>query len=295
MHIGTALISTAFTLFLPILFSAGNLFRWVDEEGVVHMTDTLSQVPPQYRGQVDLRAIEAAGAARLQAPPDSAGRSAATEPALKHFEVSYQAFEGASRRIIIPVTFNDSVKADLLLDTGSPGLMISPDIAKRLGLLEEEEAQLKVRAAGIGGSAPAVLAVVDSVQVGEARSEFLPALITKIPSSEFEGLVGMDFMANYKITIDINDSVVVFDELPADANKPGGHDEAWWRSNFRKFGQLRDEWAGYIESIDKLPLTSSERERRSRIARNQHGQAADLCRKLERYARDNAVPASWRH
>lgn len=275
----------------PVVFPA-ELFKWTDEDGTVHMTDTLSQVPPQYRDQADRKSLPEPDRPVRPELEFSIGSSGAH---LKHFTVPYRAFEGTARRIIIPVRFNDSVSANLLLDTGSPGLMISPDLARRLGLLSEnEELQLKVKAAGIGGTVPAVLSVVDTVAVGEARSEFLPALIAEIPSNDFEGLVGMDFMANYRITIDTKNSVLAFDEMPPHPDRPGGHDEAWWRANFRNFSRLKQEWADYLDRLESLSLSSSERERHYRLAQNQHDLAEELWRRLERYARDNAVPSNWR-
>ena len=67
----------------------------------------------------------------------------------------------------------------MLLDTGSPGLLISPDLAGRLDLINESDTELLITASGIGGSVPASLTVVDSVSVGGARSEFLPATVTR--------------------------------------------------------------------------------------------------------------------
>jgi hypothetical protein len=287
----------AFTLFGVLAFglvfsSAGELFKWVDAEGTVHMTDNMSQIPSQYRDQVEKRRTQISGQPIVQPVFPEKGTVAAD---LKHFEIPYQAFEGRSRRIIIPVTFNESIEAPLLLDTGSPGLVISPRLAKRLGLLEESETLLKVMTGGIGGATPAILTVVDTVRVGEARAEFLPATITQIPSNEFEGLVGMDFMSNYRISIDTNNSFLAFDELPPQIDRPGGHDEAWWRSNFDHFEKLRAEWAGYLEKLDREDVTSSEKERRIKISKEQYAAAENLCRRLERYARDNAVPVDWRH
>jgi hypothetical protein len=288
-------------LFLLVFHSAfsfgGELYKWKDEEGIVHMTDSLSQVPSQYRNQVEKKTLEMT--TDRDTKPDfqksaTGKKSDRAEGNLKHFEVPYQAFEGTSRRIIIPVTLNESVTAHLLLDTGSPGLMISPELASRLGFLNEQNGGLQIMTGGIGGSTPAILAVVDTARVGDASSEFLPATITKIPSDEFEGLVGMDFIANYRISIDSNDEVIALDELPPQANRPGGHDEAWWRSNFQNFSKLRAEWSNYLSSLEKLDMTSSERERRTKIARNQYEEADKLCRKLERYARDNTVPIQWR-
>jgi hypothetical protein len=180
------------------------------------------------------------------------------------------------------------------LDTGSPGLLISPSLAGRLGLHDEIDGRLQISAGGIGGTAPATLDIVDTVKVGEAYAEFLPATITEIPSSDFEGLVGMDFLANYQISIDTSNNIIIFDEMPPQSNKPGGHDEIWWRSNFSNFSRMREMWETQLADIEKGSISSSEKEKKIRFAQNQYDEADKLCRKLERYARDSTVPMSWR-
>lgn len=272
----------------PAFCPGGDLYKWVDDEGVVHMTDTLSQIPAKYRDQVDKQTLSSE-------KPLFRGNSinfSTTEK--KRFEVSYKAFEGNLRRIIVPVTFNDSVTAPMLLDTGAPGLVISPKLANRLGLIDEQDGNLQVMAGGIGGSVSAMLAVVDRIRVGDAETEFLPATITRFPSDEYQGLVGMDFMANYRIGIDTENSVLIFEEIPAQADRPGGHDAAWWRSNFSSFQNMKDHWASYLARLEDADMASSEREKRIRIAKRQYEAAVELCSKLERYASDNAVPLQWR-
>jgi hypothetical protein len=282
-------ILVLFLLSDPVFCPGGDLYKWVDEEGVVHMTDTPSQIPAKYRDQVDRRTLSSL---KPEYPKNSFEWSG-TEA--KRFEIPYKAFEGSSRRIIIPVTFNDSVTARMLLDTGSPGLMISPRLASRLGLIDERDGNLQVMAGGVGGSVSAMLAIVDRIKVGDTQTEFLPATITRFPSDEFEGLVGMDFMANYRIGIDTENSVLIFEEIPPQPDRPGGHDAAWWRSNFSNFAKLRDTWSSYLDKMESEDLPSSEREKQIRTAKRQHEAAVELCRKLERYASDNAVPLQWRH
>jgi hypothetical protein len=282
--------------FIPIFSFGSDFYKWIDDEDQVHITDNYSQVPPQYRSQVDKIIHQRMAPYDETAQPNAdREKSKRSEAGLKHIEVPYAAFEGTSRRIIIPVTFNKSIEARLLLDTGSPGLIISPTLAGRLGLLDaEEDGNLKIKAAGIGGSVSAVLAVVDIIQVGNARSEFFPAVIAKIPSDEFEGLVGMDFMANYRIGIDTDKNVVIFDELPPPTNRLGGHDEAWWRSNFLYFTHLKAESAKQLDDLESGTPMSSERDIRLHTAKKQQDAANELWRKLERYARENAVPTDWR-
>lgn len=261
------------------------------------MTEDPSSIPPQHRNQVTRRSLQSASEPAIQAVPPEPLAGAKTDKAptgRRRFEVPYQGFEGMARRIIVPVTFNDSVTANLLIDTGAPYLLISPKLAERLGLIKDEDGGLIVMTGGIGGSVPAMLAVVDSISIGEARAEFLPATITPSISGDFEGLVGMDFLADYRISIDSNRSVITFDELPAQKDRPGGHDEIWWRSNFQHITHLRSEWSRYLASLESVNMAGSETETLKRIARNQHEEADKLHRKLERFASDHAVPNSWR-
>jgi hypothetical protein len=281
----------------PIQSLWGQFYKWVDAEGTVHVTDNVANIPPQYRDQVQKRASQAPEEpeAKPEPPKGTAAKSIEKTPSgLNRFEVPYRPFEGTARRIIIPVTLNSIVSARLLLDTGSPGLVISPDLADRLGLFDRQDGNLITTAGGIGGTVPAVLSIVDNVKVGDATVEFLPTTITQVGSDDFEGLVGMDFVANYKIGIDTTRNVLVFDELPSVPEKPGGHDETWWRHQFQRFSHAKLEWSGYLEEVEASRLASSEREKYSSFAKSQCEEADKLFRKLETYARDSAVPITWR-
>ncbi len=54
-------------------------------------------------------------------------------PKLSPYVIPFIAYEGTARRIIISVTFNDSVTAPMVLDTGATGMLISSKLAKNLG------------------------------------------------------------------------------------------------------------------------------------------------------------------
>jgi predicted aspartyl protease len=277
--------------------SGGQIYRWVDEEGTVHMAEDPAAIPPQFRDQTQKKSLELnppSGIGKRSSASQSSTRTERSADGLKRFEISYQGLEGSSRRIIVPVTFNESVTANLLIDTGAPGLLISPQLAEKLGILDEEDSAIKITAGGIGGSVPAMLAVVDSLSIGEATAEFLPAMITPVPSKAFEGLVGMDFLSNYRINIDGTRNIIAFEEMPARQDRPGGHDELWWRSNFRIIEQSKSEWRQYLASLDKTGLPSNETESLKRLAESQYAAAEKLHSRLEKFASDNAVPNSWR-
>ncbi len=234
-------------------------------------------------------AVAPASSIKAPAPAD---RIEAQE--LKKYELAYIPLEGSSRRIIIPVTFNGSVTARMALDTGSPGMLISERLAYKLGLFEQDAGRLLTLAGGIGGVTPAIITVIDTVQVAGATDQFIPTVITASLSSAFDGLIGMDFMANYSITIDTRKHVVVFTELPPKPNMPAGHDEFWWRSNFRDFAAMRASWKRYREDLEKQKTDLKNLKELKAFAERQHKEADKLFEKLNGYAIRNSVPMPWR-
>ncbi|MDP2158169.1 MAG: retropepsin-like aspartic protease [Nitrospirota bacterium] len=218
------------------------------------------------------------------------------QQSVNKIEIPYTAFEGSSRRVIIPVVLNGSITAKMALDTGSPGMIIFDRLANRLGIFEKDDGKLLTYSAGIGGEAPSVLTIVDSVQVGRAEDKFIPTYIVASLSNSFDGLIGMDFMANYSIRIDTARHVVVFEELPDRQNMPGGHDELWWRDNFRNFAVIRGQWKQFRESLNKITMERDPKKLDGikLFADRQHREADRLFTKLNNYAITHSVPMHWR-
>jgi len=242
---------------LLIAFTASTCFaqefyKWTDEQGNVHFADSPAGIPPKYRKAVKTGEFEAkpkpkketAKEAVLPAMKD-AKAPVEDQPAdlsedtpqqkLHRYEIPYEPFEGSARRIIINVRFNNSVTAPMILDTGAPGLVISPRLAFKLGIFDNDDGKILAQAGGIGGRVPAVITIMESVQIGDAVDHFVPTTITPSISGSFEGLLGMDFMANYSFTIDTRNKKLILDELEQTEARPGGHDETWWRLTFRDF------------------------------------------------------------
>jgi len=152
---------------------------------------------------------------------------------------------------------------------------------------------LATRAGGIGGSIPATRTIIDSIQVGGARVEFVPTTITGSISDVFEGLLGMVFVSNYSVNIDTMNHVIMFQQLPPRANMPGGHDERWWKVNFHEFAAYRTAWKRYLANL-KNKRDGSQIAEQKKKAVSQYKEADKLFRKLERYASDNSAPMHWR-
>jgi len=241
----------------------------------------------QYRDSSSLSG-EQAEPTRTLAEEDS---PKTTERPLKKYAVPYS---GNSRRIIIPVTFNGRVTAKMLLDTGAPGMHISDTLAEKLGLLDSRENNLWIVVGGIGGSVPAIFTIMDSIRVGEVEDNFIPTTISRSVSDEFEGLIGMDFMASYEVRIDTKKQMVIFEEFPESMDTPAGHSEQWWRSTFNQFKSLRLAWEKYRESFSRqVAFTQSEKNLKAFIDR-QCSKVNELNDRLSGYASQHSVPLEWR-
>jgi hypothetical protein len=263
------------------------------------------QVPPRPRVQAVVLPAAApppAAAPEVAAPAPPPVAVAPAPPAGKRIVVPYRALEGSAQRIIIPVTFNGRVTAQILLDTGAPSMHITYPLAARIGVLREGDSRLMTEARGIGGSAAAALVILDSISVGEASTEFVPVTVSTPISDAFEGLVGMDFVAGYSTQIDTEHHVLVLTELPPRGDAPGGHDEAWWRRTFGELNSQQALWQGLRarfkdrqdHSLASAGSQVDELRRLLDFSTTQEHEAQVLLDRLERYAASNAVPREWR-
>ena len=283
--------------FLPSAF-AGDVVQWTDEKGMQHFSDSLDNVPAKYRGQVKVEKFKEEKSPKRSYPEGTRAGSDSQilqsmlenwgeKPKLNSFEVPFEAYEGTAQRVIVSVTFNDSVTVPMIVDTGAPGLLISSKLAKKLGLFGNDEGMVLTRAGGIGGSTPAIRTFIDKVQVGGAKDSFIPATITPSMSPSWEGLIGMDFMSKYSFKIDSVKQVIVFEELSPDPNSPGGHNERWWRGLFKELQSLRAAWKTHA-------LQGKGNNQQKEFGGRQEKEADKLLSRLDRYASEHSVPQSWR-
>jgi len=274
---------------------AGDLVQWTDEHGTLHFSDSMDTVPAKYRRQAKLEKFkEEKVPQRSHSEGPRAGSGSRTlenqgaTPTHNSYEVPFEAYEGSAQRVIVSVTFNNSVTAPLILDTGAPGLVISAQLAEKLGIFGNDEGKVQGLAGGIGGNTPAIRTFIDKVQVGGAKDAFIPAtIIDSMGSRAFEGLIGMDFMSKYSMKIDSVKRVVVFEELAPDPNSPDGRNEQWWKGLFKEFHSLGEAWKIHVSQRARSP-------QEYQFAVRQTKEADKLLNKLDRHASNHSVPQSWR-
>jgi hypothetical protein len=112
--------------------------------------------------------------------------------------------------ILLPVSLNDHEKGNFLFDSGALMSALSSKQAKLLGALEENAStKSEMQFAGACGVTQSVLPVKDiTLKLKELKKDYPQILaldmseICKELQTEIQGILGVDFFGNKKITID---------------------------------------------------------------------------------------------
>jgi hypothetical protein len=107
--------------------------------------------------------------------------------------------EMSGAKVVVAVTFNHSVTANLALDTGAAMTMISRRIARNLNLSNMGSMLMT----GIGGSVVTQMARIESVKVGDAAVGNLTVSVHDFSRDpRYEGLLGLDFLNHFEMSLD---------------------------------------------------------------------------------------------
>jgi clan AA aspartic protease (TIGR02281 family) len=275
-----ALCAAALCALLWCAAARAEIYRWTDAEGQLHFTQSLDQVPPQYREQARRDAEASPGPARLQIYSNGA-RSDTAPDTDRYGEQIRIPFVRDGSLMRVSVLLNDHFAAPFLIDTGASGISLPSYVAEQLGVhIRPDTPHVEVWTAGGVVSRPVV--TLQSVQLGRARVEGLEATVN--PAMNV-GLLGGTFFNNFVYQVDAAESEIV---LMRNERIRGGLDEDGWRERFRSVRDPLERLDAYLAS--QQTLRASERER---LERNRAALSAQL-EDLERRANQLGVPQVWR-
>lgn len=269
--------------------ATAEVYRWVDADGRLHFTTELHEVPAAKRGAAWEEAVEKAQPSsppsKSAAPPASRAPSTARSAAADS-EVYVVEVERAGTGMVVPVRLNDRVTAQFLIDTGASDVLLPSAVAEELGIRIGPETR-RVRYATANGVVENPVVTLDSVDLGGARVEGVPASVS--PSLPI-GLLGLSFFHHFTYQIDAARGRVELrpNGLVEKGLIRGGRSEAQWRAEFASLDARRRAVEEALGSI-----ASSRGRERIRL----QSLLADLERDrglLEEEADRGRVPVAWR-
>jgi clan AA aspartic protease (TIGR02281 family) len=270
--------------------SAGEIFRWKDEQGRLHFAQDLNQVPPRYRSQAQGRALREGEGPTIQryeatpaAPRPLRSRSRASERAQGQvFRIPVER-HGTTMRV--NVRLNGRVVAPFFVDTGASDVVLPRWVADELGL--DLEGARTARYGTANGVITQTLVTLDRVELGGARADDVPAAVNEGMSY---GLLGLSFFNHFRYRFDPVEGVLTLEPngLVEAGMIRGGRSESQWRSQFAGLAARR---AAIERALDETNPNRSRRRAELKAAIEEVERQLDV---LEGEADEARVPMRWR-
>ena len=174
---------------------AADYYRWVDQNGVVHLTDNPHNIPESQREKVGR--IRSNEPSRRQPPPAPPLATRASIP-----------FEKQGQVVIVEATLNKKASAKFVVDTGASYTMISSAIAKELAINTGDNRRTAPFQTA-NGVIQAPLVNLDSITVAGLEIHNLTAAVHDVLADpQVAGLLGLNFLSNFRIDIDTQKGVL---------------------------------------------------------------------------------------
>jgi clan AA aspartic protease (TIGR02281 family) len=174
---------------------AAEYYRWQDDNGVLHITDNLHNVPPKHRDKV--RRVATPETPRVPEPEIKPPPRRASIPIERHGQV-----------VVIQATLNNKRSAKFVVDTGASYTLISTALARELSIdLGPNSKTLPFQTAN--GLINAPVTNLDSIAVGGMEIRDLPTAVhDALPDPQVAGLLGLNFLSNFRMDIDTQKGVL---------------------------------------------------------------------------------------
>ncbi len=279
-----------------------DLYRWVDAQGQVHVSDDRSQVPSgsTVTVQPTRPRPSAEPAAPAAAPAPKAKRQPRRILAIEQHDSIQEGevgrthvlhFARAGHEIALDVMLDEHAHCDFKVDTGASLNTVPAWVVRELGI-EIDKDTPRIALVGISGK-PALVPVIimPSVRIDSVYVENVEMAVLDTMTS---GLLGMPFFNHFKVQIDPGKGELRLTEIDLDQVEGvyAGMGEDSWRQRFR---QLHERLALIQKARESVPEESET------MAQNYF---ADLDRaeakaqqeldELEDRAQAAGVPANWR-
>lgn len=165
------------------------MYRWVDEQGRIHLTDT----PPQSKsGRQELKVYKPSEPSPPQ--PEDSSTSAAEAGSAKLTPTK------PGGVVVVDAVLNRRLTVPLMLDTGADFTVITKQVAEELRIRTLDRLPTK-QFGTAGGVVNFPIATLQSLRVGTAEARDVAVAIDTDGHMPV-GLLGMSFLRHFKMTVD---------------------------------------------------------------------------------------------
>ena len=172
----------------------GDVYSWVDEEGVQYYTTKFESIPERYRPTAKSLSLPTSP----PAPPELQSEPLQKGPT----KISFS----PGSPVLVSARINGAGPITLILDTGADHTLISPSALLRLNISTEGAYRGVLK--GVTGVGYADAVWITSLEVGEAKAGPLLVIAHDAGLKGADGLLGRDFLVHFNVTIDPKERVV---------------------------------------------------------------------------------------
>jgi len=167
--------------------AAPALYRWTDQTGTVHISDDPADIPLQYR-------------AKFKITNDGDAREVGTGIPFK---------KTPSGLIIVDAVLNGSVRAKMVFDTGADIVVVTERLSRKLNQDITSGGETVILRTNCGEVKGASFRV-NRIDLGGVGKDNVKTVVTPddLALSGFEGLLGLSFLGDFKITVDYQKGII---------------------------------------------------------------------------------------
>lgn len=174
--IGIACISLVYMSTFSIRDSGAETYQYIDENGTLSFTDNHVTIPKNARSSKSL------------GDNDSEDGSV----------TSFRLINNHAIVSVVLLYKGREARGQFVFDTGANTSVISPDIARRLEVDYKDTSRAMIR--GVGGTSSTSTVVLDAIKLDGKSVGNVNVCVVEF--GNFDGLLGMDFLAGKKFQID---------------------------------------------------------------------------------------------
>jgi clan AA aspartic protease (TIGR02281 family) len=224
------------------------IYKWKDENGKTHFTDSLSKIPPQFRKKGELKTMKGA-------PPDPSNPVKLLHSKNEPSGYTIPVKPHGQGHFIVEVQINGNIKANLIVDTGATMVILSDRLGEILKVKDNKDLPtMSFNTAG--GKVETPLFILESLKVGNAEVFGLEASTNPNFNGKVDGLLGMSFLGEFKLEMDRENSKMLLKPGAKQGDELwGGHSESWWKN---KYGTYVGNMRGLRNHVNKYRMSAKQ-------------------------------------